>query len=200
MSVKFNAVLSVAAAALLLLTAGTFPASANPPQSPSEPSASTPAPGAAVATPGPVGKQVLVAQGDGRSLYADAASAGSIQISQVRVAGSATPMTVVNCGIVTCSVYLSRSQTRAANYDIALYGGGLAALAAACSPIAAMTGPAAGFVEFACLADIAIEGAFLYTAITHAAGDNGCLRIRYSAAGGLAAAFYDDHSTYCHNS
>ena len=44
------------------------------------------------------------------------------------------------------------------------------------------------------------EGTFLYNAIIHAADDNGCLRIRYSAAGGLAAAFYDDHSTYCHNS
>ena len=109
-------------------------------------------------------------------------------------------MTVVNCGIVTCSVYLSRSQTLWANHNISLFGGGTAALAIACTLIAVMTGPAAPFVEFACVAGIAIEGAFLLSAIAHAAGDNGCLRIRYSAAGGLAAAFYDDHSTYCHNS
>ena len=142
---------------------------------------------------------MLVAQGDGWSPYADASSAKSIQVSQVRVAGSVTPMTVVNCGIVTCSVYLSRSQTRAANYNISLYGGGIAALAIACTLIAVMAGPAALFVEFACVAGMAVEGTFLLSAIAHAAGENGCLRIRYSAAGGLAAAFYDDHSTFCDN-
>ena len=143
---------------------------------------------------------MLVAQGDGWYLYADASSAKSIQISQVQVAGSVTPMTLVDCGIVTCSVYLSRAQTRAAKHDIDLYNGGIGALAIACAAIAAMTGPAANFVAAACGVDIVIEGAFLLNAINHAADDNGCLRIRYSAAGGLLAAFYDDHSTYCHNS
>jgi hypothetical protein len=107
-------------------------------------------------------------------------------------------MTVVDCGIVTCSMYLSRPQTIWANYNISLFGGGIAALAMACTAIAAMTGPAAPFVEFACVAGIAVEGTFLLNTIIRTAGDNGCLRIRTSVAGGLAAAFYDDHSTYCH--
>jgi hypothetical protein len=66
---------------------------------------------------------------------------------------------VDDCGWVTCSLYLSRSQTRWLNDNIALAGGG-----------------------------------FILNAMTHAAGDNGCFRIRYPAL-----AFDDDLSSFCHN-
>jgi hypothetical protein len=184
------------AATVLLLTAGALPAGASPAQLLSEPSASAPALGVGVATPDPVGKQVLVAQGDGWSIYADASSVGLIRISQVKVAGSVTPMTVRNCGVATCSVYLSRAQTRSMNTNIYAYGGGIAGLAASCGLLATFTGPAAPYVVVACAAEISIYGGFLLNAVSRAAGDNGCLRIRYGA---LPLAFYDDHSSYCRN-
>lgn len=99
-----------------------------------------------------------------------------------------------NCGYITCSVYLSQRQTRTANYDISLYGGGIAGLAAACGIIGAMSGPAVPYVVAACGVTIAVEGALFLNAVTHAASDNGCLRIRYGA---LPTWFYDDHSQYC---
>jgi len=106
----------------------------------------------------------------------------------------ARPNTVYDCGWVTCSVYLSRAQTRWLNYNIALAGGGIAGLAAFCGLIALVSNVAAIFVGVGCAAVVAIYGGFIINAITHAAADNGCFRIRYPAW-----AFYDDHSGFCHN-
>lgn len=92
------------------------------------------------------GGQVLVAEGDGWSLYIEA------------VDGSAAPMTVADCGIVTCSVYLSRAQTQSANNNINALGGGIAGLAAACGFIALLSGPAAPVIAVACGAQIAVMG------------------------------------------
>jgi|GEM_PF-6905189 len=194
---KFKATWSTIAAGVFLLTAGTLPASAGVGQSPVEPSPSALAADAAAPTTGLAGEQVLAAEGDGWSLYTDASSVGAIQVSQTRVAGSVTPMTVVDCGWVTCSVYLSRNQTQSVNTNIIAYGGGLAGLAASCGLISILTGPAAPFVAVACGVEISVLGGFLLNAVSRAAGDNGCLRIRYGA---LPTAFYDDHSSRCHTS
>jgi hypothetical protein len=148
------------------------------------------------AQPSPDKDQVLIAQGDGWSLYTDAVSVKKAKVVKSNVPGSVSPMYTVNCGIITCSLYLSRSETRTANYDIALYGGGIAGLAAACGLLTLITGPAGVVVGVACGVAIAVDGAFLLNAITHAAADNGCLRIRWGA---LPTAFYDDHSSYCHD-
>lgn len=132
--------------------------------------------------------QVLVAEGDGWRLYAE--------VPKVHGAGGVTPMTVVDCGYVTCSVYLSRAQTQWAQYNVNALGGGLIGLGAACATISTMSGPAAPFVAIACGAEVATLGVFLSNALSHAAGDNGCLRIRY---GVLPTAFYDDHGSFCYN-
>jgi hypothetical protein len=128
------------------------------------------------------GRQVLVAEGDGWSLYVETTE------------GDVFPMTVVDCGIVTCSVYLSRAQTRSANNNINALGGGIAGLAAACGAISLMGGPAAPVIAVACGVEIAVMGGFLLNAISNAARTNGCLRIRYGA---LPTAFYNDHSSFC---
>ena len=104
------------------------------------------------------------------------------------------PRTVYDCGWVTCSVYLSRAQTRWLNYNIALAGGGIAGLVAFCGLMALVSNVAAVFVGVGCAAIVAIYGGFIINAITHAAADNGCFRIRYPTW-----AFYDDHSVFCHN-
>jgi hypothetical protein len=106
----------------------------------------------------------------------------------------ARPNTVYDCGWVTCSLYLSRSQTRWLNYNIAVAGGGFAGLGAFCGLMALISNVGAVFVGVGCAAAVAIYGGFILNAITHAAADNGCFRVRYP---GLA--FYDDHSSFCHN-
>ena len=118
------------------------------------------------------------------------ANAGGSSINGVqRMSRSAT---LINCGYLTCSVYLSKSQTRWAKYNIDKLGGGYGALAANCGLIASMSGPAAPVVGIACGAAMAVEGGFLLSAIEHAGGDGGCLRIRTPVWW-----FYDDHSGYC---
>lgn len=154
-----------------------------------------PAQASSAVKPIPDGTQVLVAQGDGWYLYAPAASVASIKVSQVQVAGRATPMTVVDCGWASCSVYLSRSQTQAAYGAINSLGGGIGGLVAACGLISLMGGPAGVIIAAACGAEVAVLGGFLLNAINNAATSNGCLRIRY----GAFTAFYSDHSGFCHD-
>lgn len=115
---------------------------------------------------------------------------------KTEAADDVTPMWVTNCGIITCSLYLSRAETRQANYDILAWGGGIGGLAAACGALAVITGPAGVVVGAPCGALILVEGGFLLNAISHAAGDGGCLRVRWGA---LPTAYYDDHSSYCHD-
>lgn len=197
MSFKFRALLTLTVTGALALTTGVLPAAASPTRPTDGSPASTPTlltP--ELSNPSPGGTQVLVAEGEGWSIYAEAASAASVKVSQVQVAGSVTPMTVVDCGIITCSLYLSRAQTRQMNTNILAYGGGIAGLAASCGLFGLLTGPAAPIVVVACGVEIGVLGGFLLNAISRAAGDNGCLRIRYGA---LPTAFYDDHSSYCHN-
>ncbi len=150
----------------------------------------TPAANAAEpARPTPTASHV-VAQGPGWLIV----GSGSRSTGRPSAQPGMSPSTVYDCGWVTCSVYLSRSQTRWLNYNIALAGGGLAGLGAFCGLMALVSNVAAIFVGVGCAVVVAIYGAFIINAITHAAGDNGCFRIRYPAW-----AFYDDHSGFCHN-
>ena len=140
----------------------------------------------------------VVASGPGFVIVGEGARVehpqGAMKIT--RGSGTATPLSVTDCGWVSCSLYLSRAQTRWLNYNIALAGGALASGAAFCGLAALISGLAAVFVGIGCAVFWAVYGAFLWNAVTHAAGDNGCLRIRYGA---LGFAFYDDHSGFCHN-
>lgn len=128
----------------------------------------------------------LIASGPGWTLV----GSGAPSTGQAR----ARPQTLTSCGWVTCSLYLSRAQTRWLNYNIALAGGGVTGLGAFCGLMALVSNVAAVFVGVGCVAVVAVYGGFIVNAITHAAADNGCFRIRYPAL-----AFYDDHSSFCHN-
>jgi len=142
----------------------------------------------AMGSPAATTQQVLVASGPGYQIYASVPAGSSIAVSQ-------TPYSVTNCGIITCSVYLSRAQTKSLNKNINAYGGGIAGLAASCGLFSLMTGPAAVFVAVACGVSIAVYGGFMLNAVSHAASSNYCLRVRYP----IPLAFYSDNSGYCHN-
>lgn len=109
----------------------------------------------------------------------------------------ATAYSVRTCGIVTCSIYMSRAETRKAHRDIALYGGGIGGLAGACTLLALI--PVAGVaLAVVCGVGLPIYGAFFLNALDHAKNDNKCLRIRYNKLGG-SYTFYSDGSNHCKN-
>ena len=114
-----------------------------------------------------------------------------------RVATSPNSGETFNCGVITCSLYLTRAQTKELNYNIDLAGGGLLGLGASCTLFALMGGVAGIIVAAGCGAEIGVYGGWFVDTVKHAAGNNGCLRVRYAPDGLLA--FYDDHSSFCRN-
>jgi len=104
---------------------------------------------------------------------------------------------VVDQGIVTGSVYLSRAETRALSdqlqkWDGVSDGGAAAAGAAACAATG-IGGVAAG----ACAAAATIGFGFFKDKSAEATGANGCLRIRYTTPGFTPVGLYSDHSGFC---
>jgi hypothetical protein len=105
------------------------------------------------------------------------------------------PKSIKDCGVATCSIYMSRSETAQAHRDIALYGGGLGGLAGACTILALI--PVAGVaLAIACGIGLPVYGGFLLNAMDHAYNDHRCLRIRYTRLGG-GYTFYSDGGKYC---
>lgn len=158
-------------------------------------------PGAAPADPS---ARTLLVVGPSFQVYADTAVRGVVPL-HITASGAAaaaqvaaSPQLVNNCGFLSCSIYFSRSETKQINNDIALAGGGIGGLAAACTLLALFPPPAGVILAAVCAAGVALEGAFFLNALTHAAGDNGCLRIRYGIDA-TPPSFYDDHSGYCMN-
>ena len=101
--------------------------------------------------------------------------------SAAQASSTAGPVTV-NCGIVTCSAYLSRSATKAANEKITVGGGAFAGLAlVVCAPL--MTPPLTP-IGVACGAAAAVQGPWIAQEIGEAAtrhGDAGaCLKVTYT--------------------
>lgn len=156
----------------------------------------------AVFTAGLVAGGVLVGTGSAQAATLQPASVQQASVAKQAYAAArpTTAKTLINCGYVTCSLYLSRAQTQQLNTNINLVGnGGIGGLAASCGLFALMSGPASVVVTVACGIDILTYGAFLLNAISRAAGNNGCLRVRYVPGPVSTLAFYDDHSGYCHN-
>jgi hypothetical protein len=143
-------------------------------------------------------QKTLLAYGPGGSaLYADAAIPGVTPVRLTNLPGSGTLVHAMggDCGIATCSFYFTRSQTKHIHDNIALAGGGIAALASTCGLIGSIAGPPVGFV---CAAGAAVYGSFFINAINRAAGNNQCLRVRWLVVGG-GYTFYSDGSKYCKN-
>jgi hypothetical protein len=116
--------------------------------------------------------------------------------------GGLPPVHIVsNCGIVTCSLYLSRAETKWLNDNVSVDSavGGSAPVAVLCSVLIAATietGPGAAIVGGVCTAEGLIDVGFLTNAISHAATSHGCLRLRGPGLPGMVW-FYADHSEYC---
>ena len=110
----------------------------------------------------------------------------------------------VNCGWVTCSVYLTRSETanlwgRLGQYQNSSTAAIAGAAAAACAIVFSGTGPGAGVAAAVCGPAGALYGAFFIDKLGQAANSGNCLRIRYTSVGPLpvVSGLYNDNSQYC---
>ncbi len=142
--------------------------------------------GVAAMTDGPTAPQRVVAEGDGWIITTDAKN----------IPGLVRPATTVDCGVVRCTLYLTRSQTKSLNNNINLAGGGIGGLAASCGLFSLMAGPAGPVVATVCGVEVLVYGGFMLNAVSRAAGDNGCFAVSYGLGGFL---FYDNNSSFCKN-
>ena len=161
-------------------------------------------PGQAATPSDPAPEQTLIAYTADRSVtvYAEGRLDTKPVLLVTDSAGRANKAAVVDavkdCGIVTCSIYMSRAETRRAHRDIALYGGGIGGLAGACTLLALI--PVAGVaLAVVCGVGLPIYGAFFLNALDHAKSDNKCLRIRWNRVAGGGYTFYSDGSKFCRN-
>lgn len=150
--------------------------------------------------------RTLLVIGPGFRVYADAIVPGvmPVTVTQPGAAGAreaaVNPQFTGTCGIITCSIYFTRGETRQINNDILLAGGGIAGLAVTCGLLALFPPPAGVILAVICGVGITVDGAFFLNAVSHAAADNGCLRIRYTGVILLTpVGYYDDHSSNCTN-
>lgn len=109
-----------------------------------------------------------------------AASVVLLPTASAQAATTVGPVTI-NCGALTCSAYLSRSATRAANDKLAAGGGAYAALAGSiCGPL----GIAAPPVGIACGTAAALHAGFIQQEIGDAATKHGtrgaCLKVTFT--------------------
>jgi len=112
-----------------------------------------------------------------------------------------TTAAITDCGFATCSLYLSKSQTKSvANYLLRNQNAGTATMATAAAAACAATGIGA-LAAILCGGAGAIYGGRLIDQFVHASNTNGCIRIRYYDPPGLAPpavlGVYSDHSKYC---
>jgi hypothetical protein len=109
----------------------------------------------------------------------------------------ADPRFTSNCGIATCSLYLSRSTTRGLWRRLEPYQNSsnaaiAAAAAAACFPLG-------GWPAVLCGGAAGVAGGFGIDKIGQAARANQCLRIRYARGVNVPNGVYVDRSRYCKN-
>jgi hypothetical protein len=130
------------------------------------------------------------------ALVAVAATAG------IAVAATPAQAAVVDNGIFTGSVYLSRSETRyvAARMGV-LQAGATPSLVAGCGALALVPAPGANIVlPAACLGVVGVYGTAFKNATASAARGNGCLRIRYTRTRTpVIVGFYNDGGRHCKN-
>jgi hypothetical protein len=103
-----------------------------------------------------------------------------------------------DCGYISCSLWFTRGETKNINKRINLYGGGIAGLGLACGYIASIAGPAGPMIGLLCGAAIITYGTFFLDAVTRAAADNKCLRIR-SGPGQPYTFHSDGNRDHCWN-
>ncbi|HYX37478.1 MAG TPA: hypothetical protein VE954_30615 [Oligoflexus sp.] len=102
-----------------------------------------------------------------------------------------------NCGIATCSIYLTRNSTkelceRLCQYSNSSTAAIAGAAATACAPIG-------GIGAVVCGAAGAVSGAFFIDKLQQAADKNQCLRLRYVPGVNTPTGLYSDDSEHCHD-
>ncbi|MEU8663883.1 hypothetical protein [Actinoplanes philippinensis] len=150
------------------------------------------------------GKRTLRARLAALAVLGAAATGGAVAVPTPALAASTYGPVTINCGIGTCSAYLSRSATKAAYRKLTVGGGGFAAAAAVvCAPL--MTPPLTP-IGVACGAVATVHGAWIAQSITEAATMHGsrgaCLKATYTRpVRGLSTITYwsTNNGTYCKN-
>lgn len=117
-------------------------------------------------------------------------SISSTQLSR----GTPLPLSVTNCGWVTCSLYLSVMQTQSLYYAFLSIGGVAAGAGSLCSLLNLYPGVAGILSSFGCYFFYSMYLWNFNAALTQAGNDGYCLRIRYGLTG---LAFFSDASQYC---
>ncbi|MEV7629892.1 hypothetical protein [Actinoplanes sp. NPDC089786] len=114
---------------------------------------------------------------------ASAALVTGVALVPASAASAATygPVTT-NCGVVTCSAYLSRSATKAVNEKLTLAGGGYAGVGLiVCAPLAP---PPLTPIGVACGVAATVQGAWIAQEVEDAAERHGargaCLKVTYT--------------------
>ncbi|MBM2615749.1 hypothetical protein JIG36_09300 [Actinoplanes sp. LDG1-06] len=133
---------------------------------------------------------------------ATVATGGVLAVQSPASAAATYGPVTVNCGIVTCSAYLSRSATKLANQKLTIGGGGYAAAAAVmCFPL---TLPPLTPVGVACGAVATVQGAWIAQEIQEAATLHGargaCLKMTFTRpVRGMSTITYwsTNNGTYC---
>lgn len=103
----------------------------------------------------------------------------------------------INCGIVTCTLYIYRGTTKTIDRYVARYAGASAsaiagAFAVACAPLG-------GIGAAVCAAVGATYGGYAIDQFNYAAQHNECIAAKYLPGALLPIDIYPDHDGYCHN-
>lgn len=108
--------------------------------------------------------------------------------------GAPLPLSVTNCGWVTCSLYLSVMQTQSLYYAFLSIGGVATGAGGLCALLDLYPGVAGVLSSVGCYFFYAMYLWNFNAALTQAGNDGYCLRIRYGLTG---LAFFSDASQYC---
>ncbi|MDQ3231154.1 MAG: hypothetical protein M3Q07_04975, partial [Pseudobdellovibrionaceae bacterium] len=100
-----------------------------------------------------------------------------------------------NCGIATCSIYLTRNSTKELCERLCQYSN--ASTAAIATAAAAACAPIGGVGAIVCGGAGAVSGGFLIDKLQQAAGKNQCLRVRFVPGVNTVTGLYSDDSEHC---
>jgi hypothetical protein len=149
---------------------------------------------------GRIASRVVRVVGIGLSVLTIAVGAGITTTGTAEAKPQTIGAATVNCGIASCSLYVSRSATKEMHEraEILKAGGG-GASTTACGALAYATLPVAWVTGPACLGVMAVHGAWVLNTIQDAAtrhGEDGaCFKVTRSAVGTLY--FSTNNGTHC---
>ena len=144
-----------------------------------------------------IAPETLMVQGPGWAIYANSNITG---VTPVTVTGnSQTAITSaaagINCGIITCTLYIYRGSTRSIDNYVARYSN--ASTAAIAAAFAAACLPLGGFPAVVCGGAAAVGGGYAIDQFNYAAGHNQCIAVEFLTV--IPINVYPTNNGYCHN-